>query len=56
MGTVIGSISTASYLAGAVVAPAVGFLADQFGFDFSFRVLAITALIAIPILKTIKDT
>ena len=56
MGTVIGSISTASYLAGAVVAPAVGFLADQFGFDFSFRVLAITALIALPILKIIKDT
>ena len=56
MGTVIGSITTASYLAGAVVAPAVGFLADQFGFDFSFRVLAITALIALPILKSIKDT
>jgi len=55
MGTVVGSVTTASYLAGAVVAPPVGFLADQFGFDFSFRLLAVTALIAIPILKTIKD-
>jgi len=55
MGTVIGSTSTASFLSGAVVAPAVGFLADQFGFDFSFRVLAIIALIALPILKIIKD-
>lgn len=55
MGTVIGSISTAGFLSGAVVAPAVGFLADQFGFDFSFRLLAITALIALLILKTIKD-
>jgi len=55
MGTVVGSTSTASYLAGAAVAPAVGFLADQFGFDFSFRVLAIAALIALPILKIIKD-
>ena len=55
MGTVIGSISTAGYLSGAVIAPAVGFLADQFDFDFSFRVLAIAALIALPILKIIKD-
>lgn len=55
MGTIIGSISTAGFLSGAVVAPAVGFLADQFGFEFSFRVLAVTALIALPILKIIQD-
>jgi len=55
MGTIIGSISTAGFLSAAVVAPTVGFLADQFGFDFSFRVLATTALIALPILKIIRD-
>jgi len=56
VGTIIGSVTTASFLAGAVVTPIVGFLADQFGFDFSFRVLAITGLLGLPILKIIKDT
>ena len=54
MGTLIGVILTATFFAGAISNPVVGYLADQFGFDFSFRILSMINLIALPLLITIK--
>ena len=55
MGTLIGVTLTASYLSGAVVNPIVGLLADQYGFDLPFRILAMIPLLSLPILKFIKE-
>jgi MFS family permease len=55
MGTLLGVALTASFFSGAVVNPIIGFFADQYGFDFPFRILAIIPFFALPILKLIKD-
>lgn len=55
MGTLLGVALTASFFSGAVVNPIVGFFADQYGFDFPFRILAIIPFFALPILKLIKE-
>ena len=55
MGTLLGVALTASFFSGAVVNPIIGFFADQYGFDFPFRILAIIPFFALPILKFIKE-
>lgn len=55
MGTLVGVAVSASFLIGAIITPIVGLLADQVGFDYAFRIIAILALTGIPILKIISD-
>jgi hypothetical protein len=55
MGTLLGVNLTASFLSGAAVNPIVGYLADQYGFDYPFRLIAFVPLLAIPILKYFKE-
>ena len=55
MGTLVGIAVSASFLIGAIITPVVGYLADQFGFDYAFRIIAMLTLIGIPILKIISD-
>ncbi|WP_455276799.1 MFS transporter [[Eubacterium] cellulosolvens] len=54
IGTLIGVVLTATFFAGAIANPLVGYLADQFDFDFSFRIFAFINLIAIPFLAIIR--
>ncbi len=54
IGTLVGVVLTATFLSKALFSPIIGFLADQFGFDFSFRIILIFNLIALPTLVTIK--
>lgn len=54
MGTVVGVYVSASFFSGAVVTPIVGFLADQIGFDFAFRILSVPTLLGLPILRIIR--
>ncbi|WP_455369727.1 MFS transporter [[Eubacterium] cellulosolvens] len=55
MGTLVGVAVSASFLIGAIITPIVGFLADQVGFDYAFRIIAILTLTGIPILKIVTD-
>jgi len=54
MGTVVGVALSASFFAGAIVTPTIGYLADQVGFDYAFRLLSVVVLFGLPMLKIIK--
>ncbi len=55
VGTLLGFSLTASFFSGAIANPIVGLLADQHGFEFPFRILALITLLTLPILKLIKE-
>jgi MFS family permease len=55
MGTLVGIAVSASFFIGAIITPIVGFLADNVGFDYAFRIIAILTLVGIPVLKIISD-
>ncbi len=54
IGTLVGVVLTANFLSKALASPIIGFFADQFGFDFSFRIILLVNLLALPILAIIK--
>ena len=54
IGTLVGVALTANFLSKALASPIIGFFADQFGFDFSFRIIFLVNLLALPILAIIK--
>jgi MFS family permease len=55
MGTLVGIAVSASFFIGAIITPIVGFLADNVGFDYAFRIMAMLTLVGIPVLKIISD-
>jgi len=54
LGTVIGVLLSASFFSGAIVTPTIGYVADQVGFDYAFRILSVITLLGLPMLKIVK--
>ena len=54
VGILVGAVVTGNFLSGAFITPIIGFLADQVGFDYSFRILSLVPLLGLPIIRITK--
>jgi MFS family permease len=54
VGILFGAVVTGNFLSGAFITPIIGFLADQVGFDYSFRILSLVPLLGLPIIRITK--